>query len=131
MLWPLIFAEHNFLHFAHTSFLWSNLASNKAAVTCVILGLSTKPTGNRRLFANDVVRQTDNISPYLVATESVIVTKRTSPLSDIESMQSGNKPTDGGYLIYQRKRKRESWLLTHMQPGSALRRLKGANQWRR
>ena len=34
MLWPLVFKECNTINFAHTSFLWSNLASNKAAVTC-------------------------------------------------------------------------------------------------
>lgn len=105
MLWPLVFAQNNFLHFAHTSFLWSNLASNKAAVTCVILGLTTKPVVNRLLFDNGVVRQTNNISPYLVATDSVIVTKRTTPLSDIGSMQSGNKPTDGGHFILSTQEK--------------------------
>ncbi|TVP50628.1 MAG: class I SAM-dependent DNA methyltransferase [Halomonas sp.] len=105
MLWPLVFTQNNFLHFAHTSFLWSNLASNKAAVTCVILGLTTKPVVNRLLFDNGVVRQTNNISPYLVATDSVIVTKRTTPLSDIGSMQSGNKPTDGGHFILSTQEK--------------------------
>ncbi|MGB3392641.1 MAG: DNA methyltransferase [Stenotrophomonas sp.] len=99
MLWPLVFRENNFIHFAHTSFLWSNLASNKAAVTCVILGLSSQHQGDKKLFGDDVVRSVPNISPYLVATETVIVTKRSSALSDIGRMQSGNKPTDGGNLV--------------------------------
>lgn len=99
MLWPLVFQEGNIIHFAHTSFLWSNLASNKAAVTCVILGLSTKQKGERQLFSEEVVQSVQNISPYLVATETVIVKKRTRALSDIGLMQSGNKPTDGGALV--------------------------------
>jgi len=99
MLWPLVFGENNLIFFAHTSFLWTNLASNKAAVTCVILGLSTKQDGEKHLFDDGVVRRVANISPYLVATESVIVAKRTNALSDIGVMQSGNKPTDGGHLI--------------------------------
>ena len=99
MLWPLVFARSNFINFAHTSFLWSNLASNKAAVTCVILGLSKNQTSEKQLFDNGIVRRVTNISPYLVATDSVIVAKRTSPLSDIGFMQSGNKPTDGGNLL--------------------------------
>jgi len=99
MLWPLVFQQENFIHFAHTSFLWSNLASNKAAVTCVILGLSTAPRVDKKLFGEEVVRIVPNISPYLVATETVIVTKRSSALSDIGRMQSGNKPTDGGNLV--------------------------------
>jgi hypothetical protein len=99
MLWPLVFQEGNLIHFAHTSFLWSNLASNKAAVTCVILGLSSRQTSDRKLFSEDVVRSVPNISPYLVSTDTVIVTKRSSKLSDIGHMQSGNKPTDGGNLM--------------------------------
>lgn len=70
MLWPLVFQEENFISFAHTSFLWSNLASNKAAVTCVILGLSCQSSGDKKLFGDDVVRSVPNISPYLVATDT-------------------------------------------------------------
>lgn len=105
MLWPLIFQEKNFIFFAHTSFLWSNLASNKAAVTCVILGLSSRPRGDRKLFDEELVRSVPNISPYLVATDTVIVTKRSRALSDIGHMQSGNKPTDGGALVLSTEEK--------------------------
>jgi len=99
MLWPLVFREKNIIHFAHTSFLWSNLASNKATVSCVILGLSTTPTNDRKLFDDGTVRGVTNISPYLVDTDTVIVAKRSRTLSDIGCMQSGNKPTDGGHLM--------------------------------
>ena len=99
MLWPLVFSQKNVIHFAHTSFLWSNLASNKAAVTCVIIGLSPVDSLERHLFDSEVVRSVQNISPYLVATDSVIVSKRSAPLSGLPVMQSGNKPTDGGNLI--------------------------------
>lgn len=99
MLWPLIFELRNQISFAHTSFLWSNLASNKAVVSCVIIGLSANSPTQRKLFSSDEVRIVSNISPYLVPAESVIVTKRTSALSAIGAMQSGSKPTDGGHLI--------------------------------
>ncbi len=99
MLWPLVFQENNHLHFAHTSFLWSNLASNKAAVTCVILGLSANPKNVRNIFDGELARNVQNISPYLVATDTVIVSKRTSAISDLRPMQSGNKPSDGGKLM--------------------------------
>ena len=105
MLWPLVFQEGNYIHFAHTSFLWSNLASNKAAVTCVILGLSSQQSKEKKLFSDDLVRSVANISPYLVATETVIVSKRSSTLSDIGSMLSGNKPTDGGNLVLSSEEK--------------------------
>jgi hypothetical protein len=102
MLWPLVFEQQNVINFAHTSFLWSNLASNKAAVTCVILGLTAKSansTVTKKLYQDGVVRTVSNISPYLVAGDSVIVKKRSQPLSAIGGMQSGNKPTDGGNLM--------------------------------
>ncbi len=105
MLWPLVFSNGNFLSFAHTSFLWSNLASNKAAVTCVILGLTTNPSLSRQLFDGEARRVVPNISPYLVATDSVIVSKRTRALSEVGIMQSGNKPTDNGKLIVTEEEK--------------------------
>jgi len=106
MLWPLVFEQDNVIQFAHTSFLWSNLASNKAAVTCVILGLSSRQVGERKLFGDDIVRSVPNISPYLVATDTVIVAKRSRVLSNIGNMLSGNKPTDGGNLILSVEDKR-------------------------
>ena len=99
MLWPLIFNCKNVINFAHTSFLWSNLASNKAAVTCVIIGMTADRPHVQRIFDGEVVRDVNNISPYLVPSESVVVEKKTSPISEIGAMQSGNQPTDGGNLI--------------------------------
>ncbi len=40
LLWPLVFRLGMSIAFAHTSFKWSNLASDKAGVTVVIIGLS-------------------------------------------------------------------------------------------
>jgi hypothetical protein len=99
MLWPLVRRERNEIFFAHTSFLWSNLATNKATVSCVIVGITAQPKRAARLFDNDAVRDVENISPYLVPTDTVIVAKRPLALSDIGYMQSGNKPTDGGHLL--------------------------------
>jgi hypothetical protein len=99
MLWPLVFGQRNVIHFAHTSFLWSNLASKNAGVSCVILGLALETKTSRRLFDGNEMRVVANISPYLTATDTVIVTKRAAPLAAIGLMQSGNKPTDGGHLI--------------------------------
>lgn len=117
MLWPLIFAEKNFIYFAHRSFLWANLASNKAAVTCVVLGLSSSATGQRLLFDNDVARQVDLIGPYLIAGSDQVVMKRTSPLHQLSRMDYGNKPTDGGNLILNRD---EATLLIAREPEAKL-----------
>jgi hypothetical protein len=127
MLWPLVFREQNIIHFAHTSFLWSNLATNKAAVSCVILGLSSSPTNERRLFDDGVVRRVPNISPYLVATDTVIVAKRTRHLSNIGYMQSGNKPTDGGHLMLSAEEK-TALLTAHPSVAPFIKRYVGSKE---
>jgi len=99
MLWPLIFDQTSHIQFAHTSFLWANLATNKAAVTCVIIGLATEEKRTKLIFGDGEKREVRNISPYLTATDTVVVTKRTKPLSNVGLMQSGNKPTDDGNFI--------------------------------
>ena len=57
MLWPLIYSEGNYIAFAHRSFLWSNLASHKAVVTCVIIGLVSQRPAVSLLFTGDVVQE--------------------------------------------------------------------------
>lgn len=99
MLWPLIYAQDNHIHFAYTSFLWSNLASHKAAVTCVILGLTTDQLKKRKLFSGEVVHDAECISPYLVRGKEIIVEKRNISIHSLTRMDYGNKPTDGGNLI--------------------------------
>jgi hypothetical protein len=99
MLWPLIFAEQNIIHFAHTSFQWSNLASNKAAVTCIIVGLSCDLGTRRLIFDGQVAREVASIGPYLIPNTEAIVAKRSAPLHQLSKMDYGNKPTDGGNLI--------------------------------
>ncbi|KVZ28131.1 lactate dehydrogenase [Burkholderia multivorans] len=99
MLWPLIYDQGNTIHFAHKSFLWSNLASNKAAVMCVIIGLTTKRPAERRIFSGENVQTVGLIGPYLVQGTENIVTKRSTPLHSLSRMDYGNKPTDGGNLV--------------------------------
>ena len=135
MLWPLVFAEANTIEFAHTSFLWSNLATNKAVVSCVILGLSASPSSGKKIFSDDVVRTVANISPYLVAADTVIVKKRTVVLSDVGHMRSGNKPTDGGHLTMSTEEK-DALLAASPQAAPFIKRyvgsrelISGASRW--
>jgi len=99
MLWPLIYRFGNQIHFAHTSFKWSNLASNKAAVTCVIIGLSSTSVITSRLFSGELVREVGVIGPYLIPGTKDIVLKSRAPIHELSFMDYGNKPSDGGNLI--------------------------------
>jgi hypothetical protein len=99
MLWPLIFSDGNTIIFAHRPFHWSNLASHNAGVTVVIVGLSRANTRPKLIFDDGEVRAVNNIGPYLIPTENVIVEKLSKPVNGMPRMDYGNKPTDGGNLI--------------------------------
>ena len=99
MLWTLVLGVKNHISFAHTSFLWKNLAANNAGVTCAIVGLTTKPRSNKRIYEDDSVREVGDISPYLISGSSTIVHKSTKPISNLRTMVKGNQPNDGGNLI--------------------------------
>lgn len=103
-LWSLVFATGHEVAFAHTSFKWANLASNKAGVTVVIVGISNQPSRVRRLFsiADDGVtiqKDAENINAYLVPGPNITIGPRARPLCDLDEMGFGNMPNDGGHLL--------------------------------
>ena len=103
ILWPLILKTGHEIAFAYTSFKWSNLASNNAGVTVVIVGISNRSGSSRSLYsiAEDgalTVRETNIINAYLVPGIDAIVSPLAKPSDDRGVMVWGNKPTDGGNL---------------------------------
>lgn len=105
-LWPLIFATGHEISFAHTSFKWANLASHKAGVTVVIVGISNHTAVRRSLVsvADDgglIAKDADNINAYLIAGPNVIVHPASKSFAQLPEMVRGNSPTDGGYLILE------------------------------
>ncbi len=99
MLWPLIFNSGLEITFAHTPFHWSNLASSNAGVTVAIVGIAPSKSRKKRLFDGEEVRVVENIGPYLIPMDDVIVEKKSRPMNGLPRMDYGNKPTDGGNLI--------------------------------
>lgn len=105
ILWPLIFATGNVIHFAHTSFKWANLASHNAGVTVAIVGITCHPPAQRRLYSlvddgQTALREVPHINAYLVAADDVIVDKASQPVyADLPEMLRGNMPYDGGNLL--------------------------------
>src|SRR5579885_3475928 len=94
ILWPLISKTGNEIAFACTSFKWANLASHKAGVTVVIVGLSRHAGKARRLFVQDgatiegdgrilEAREVANINAYLVPGHNVAVEARTKPAATL------------------------------------------------
>lgn len=104
VLWPLIIRSGIEIHFAHTAFKWSNLASKNAGVTVVIVGLRKAQGGTKLLFSDEKdgmlsAREVSGITPYLTAGDSVVIGKHRSPISQLPEMRFGNKPVDGGHLM--------------------------------
>lgn len=106
-LWSPIFSLGFQIGFAHTSFKWSNLASNKAGVTVVIVGIEKKSKKLKPLFSESTnetlqVNEVENINAYLVASENITITPSSDPLSELPEMQFGSMPNDGGFLLLNR-----------------------------
>jgi hypothetical protein len=104
ILWPLIFNTGHKIHFAHASFKWSNLASNNAGVTVVIVGISNHHQGVAHLFSMDdggraVVQEASNINAYLVAGRDIDIQPSKKSISGTAYMDLGNMPKDGGNLL--------------------------------
>ena len=98
-IWPEVFKREAEIRFAHTSFKWSNLASNNAGVTVIILGLGRKSSVRKKLYESDLLKQCTVIGPYLVADNALAVQKEKFPISGQSHMLSGNMPRDAGGLI--------------------------------
>lgn len=103
-LWPLIFNLGQEIYFAYKSFNWSNLASRKAVVSVVIIGLTKKQKSNKKIYYTDQddninSLSCENINAYLCPGKNIIVNKLSKPISDISSLKKGNAPVEGGNLL--------------------------------
>src|ERR1035437_389476 len=45
-------------------------------------------------------REVENICPYLVPYKNIVINALSNPISDVAEMTNGNKPADGGHLIF-------------------------------
>ncbi len=112
ILWPAIFETGHEIVFAHTSFKWTNLASNNAGVIVAIIGIGAKSKNPRRLFSvgesgSVVERQVDYINAYLVPGRSNSIEQSRRPISEISPMLFGNMPRDGGGFVLEAEERRE------------------------
>ena len=99
LLWPILHSLNVEIGWAHTSFRWSNLASNKATVTVVIVCLRSPSSRQKFLYDGDARKQCSVISPYLIESSVEGIGKRSSPFSDVPDMKLGNMPYGKGLLL--------------------------------
>mgnify|MGYP000993062172 CR=1 FL=1 len=105
VLWSHLLAQGIKIHFAHRTFRWSNEASGKAAVHCVIVGFGLHDAATKTIFEYDDVNgephavKASQINPYLVDAPEVILPNRTLSYLSIPPMLYGSKPVDDGALF--------------------------------
>ena len=104
-LWSWLLAQGIHIHFAHRTFRWSNEASGKAAVHCVIIGFGLEDLPNKVIYEYPDVSGAPHpvgaiqINPYLIDAPYVAVEKRRTPICQVPSMSKGSQPTDDGNLL--------------------------------
>lgn len=129
LLWPEIFKNNIEISFAHQKFKWTNNARGNAGVTCVIAGIQNqKFIKSKKLFIDNIVKNVNNISPYLTDNANLFINKRTKPLKNVPALVYGNQAIEGGHLILSDIEKNE---IIDKYPSSSkfFRRLFGADDF--
>jgi hypothetical protein len=135
LIWGELLDRYNLtIHFAHRTFAWESEARGKAHVHVVIIGFASFANGAKRIYDYEADPKTPAesvvpyISPYLTPGSSVLVAKRQKPLCNVPEMRCGNKPSDGGYLIFTDEEKIEL-LAQEPQAKKYLRRYTGSEEF--
>jgi N-6 DNA Methylase len=121
-LWSWMFAQGIHIQFAHRTFRWSNEASGKAAVHCVIIGFGTEDINGKTIYEYENINgepvelPAKNINPYLVDAPNVFLQKRSTPISAIPAIQRGSDATDDGNLLLSDE---DRYTLIQIQPEAA------------
>ncbi|MBE0473229.1 DNA methyltransferase [Rhodoferax sp.] len=111
VLWGWLLAQGVHIHFAHRTFSWSNEASGKAAVHCVIIGFGLQDFPGKVIFEYDDIKgephavAVNNINPYLVDAPDVVLPRRSKPICDVPEISIGNKPIDNGNYLFTTEEK--------------------------
>lgn len=129
--WTKIFRDNNQIKFAYRSFKWKNNSDERTGVSVVIIGLNSKIKRTTcQLFTEfHTYVEAELISPYLIANDNTIVTRRTTPLSaQLPHMPKGNMPYDHGHLLLTNDEKCEV-VLCSPEVTRYLRRIVGSEEF--
>lgn len=111
LLWnALLNKYHLTINFAYLPFVWNSESKKKAQIHCTVIGFSHKSTGEQKIILSDfdTPRIAANISPYLRDEENILVSSQpTKPLCEVPDTKIGNKPIDGGYLLFKQDKMEE------------------------
>ena len=105
VLWGWMLAQGAHIHFAHRTFRWSNEASGKAAVHCVIVGFGLQDLPGKVIYEYEDIKgeplavPADNINPYLVDAPDMVLTKRAQPIGAVSTIGEGSALIDDGHFL--------------------------------
>ena len=122
------------IHFAHRTFQWSNEASGKAAVHCVIVGFGPLDQAVKTIYEYEDIKglphavPAKRINAYLVDAPDVLLSKRRTPICTVPDMAYGSKPTDGGHLLLSDEDK-QALLASEPQAAPWIRPFLGADEF--
>lgn len=135
ILWNELFNKwHLKIHFAHRTFQWTSEARGRAHVHVVIIGFGTDNPARKLIYDYDntdgqvTISEAQNLSPYLLAGQDIVIQKRTNPLCHAPPITFGNMPNDGGHLLLSPNERQE---LLAIEPDAAtfLRRFLGSEEF--
>jgi hypothetical protein len=104
ILWPRILAHGLSIRFAHRTFAWSSEARGRAAVHCVIVGLTYREDVERFIYEYETPRAAPHVSSatringYLFEGPNYALPARQQPPDGRLKLHKGSQPTDGARL---------------------------------
>ena len=127
ILWEDLFSKHKIIiNFAYRTFVWSSEASQKAHVHCVIIGFAKNARKSKLLFDEDgLAKEALNINGYLVDADNVFIQLRGKAAPDRPRLTQGNKPWDGGFLIFSEE-ERSALLLKYPEADRLIKKYIGS-----
>ncbi|MDO4826856.1 MAG: methylase [Bacteroidia bacterium] len=106
ILWGYLSRNYGIsINYAYRTFKWNSESSEKAAVYCVIVGFGAAETKSKRLYDGTRYTLCENINPYLIPGDFILVEAAKDSLCGAPKMNFGNQPRDGGsFILFEEER---------------------------
>ena len=129
ILWKPLFEKGIIINFAHRTFRWDSEASIKAHVHCIIVGFGYNDIKEKKIFINDRLLLVNNINGYLLDAPNVFVDNKSLPICNVQKMDFGSMPNDGGFLSDWSKEEMDNVILKYPNAKPLFRKIVGAQEF--
>lgn len=99
--WAILLKQGCQILFAHTSFIWKNLAKNSAGVTVIIVGVGFDKSDEKYLYTDETKKRVSLINPYLTEHSIEIVKASKRPIFSEVVMDYGVYYSKSAGLIFE------------------------------